>query len=160
MVAKILEIQIAETAGAPMQSLRSVRALKHLGLEGDRYATEKGTYSPWDLGEDKIKNVTIFEAEVLEDIRARLNLTFAHTRRNLLTRGVRLEDLQGRQYFRIGGAFFRPLQRCEPCQILGRLSGDPMLKENLFGELAARAGIYASVFETGVFSVGDEIVVV
>jgi len=46
----LIQICISPSAGQPMQSVQSLRALAGIGLEGDRYASRQGTYSANDDG--------------------------------------------------------------------------------------------------------------
>ena len=77
----------------------------------------------------------------------------ALSRRNLLTRGIRLNDLVGRE-FSVGGIRMLGLRLCEPCTHLARLTGMPVLPG-----LVHRGGLYAQILEDGELSVGDPIVV-
>lgn len=160
MSQKLLEIQIAAEAGAPMQSLQSVLAIKSVGLEGDRYALKNGFYSKF--GRDV--EVTLIQSEVLAAIRSTdryvpLPITFAATRRGLLTAGVNLNAMTW-QRFRIGSVLFQGTQLCDPCSRLGELCEDPRLKANILYALTRQGGLNARILETGVINVGDEIVIV
>ncbi|UIP01284.1 MOSC domain-containing protein [Halobaculum sp. CBA1158] len=68
------------------------------GVEGDRYLTGRGYYSPFDVCE-----VTLVAAEALETIRAETGIDLAdgRHRRNVVVRGVDLDDLLGAT-FRLG----------------------------------------------------------
>src|SRR6266850_5913021 len=64
---RVEAIHIAPAAEAPMTSLERVHAVAGVGLEGDRYAARRGTWSP-DPPADR--DITLIEAEVLEDLAA------------------------------------------------------------------------------------------
>lgn len=151
---RLLEIQIAEDKGAPMQSLPSVQAIEGVGLEGDRYATGKGAFSKV---RDVVRHISLIESEVIQDVRdsSAVDLTFADTRRNLLTAGVRLNDLVGRR-FRIGDVLVEGVELCDPCARPGKLSGKPDLK-NFKDLLENRGGLRVKIIKTGVLNVGADI---
>jgi MOSC domain-containing protein YiiM len=146
-------IHLAAGAGEPMRSVERVRATAHVGLEGDRYALATGQYS----GDPKVdRDVTLVEAEEIEALAAGRGIVLApgETRRNVTTRGIRLNDLVGRR-FRIGDVECEGTRLCEPCQYLTDLLGKPIL-----APLAHRAGLRARLLTSGEISQGDEVVAI
>jgi MOSC domain-containing protein YiiM len=148
---RIEAIHLAETAGTPMHAVPRVRAIAGVGLEGDRYATGQGTWTP-DPRADR--QITLIEAEEIEALAERDGIVLApgDTRRNVTTRGVRLNELVGRR-FRVGPIECEAIRLCEPCQGLTDLLGKPILKP-----LAHRAGIRALILTDGEIAIGDEVV--
>ncbi|HLO34924.1 MAG TPA: MOSC domain-containing protein [Candidatus Deferrimicrobium sp.] len=145
-------IHVAAAAGEPMRSLERVRAVAGVGLEGDRYALRTGHYS----GDAKIdRDITLIEAEEIEALADRTGIMLApgETRRNVTTRGIRLNELVGRR-FRIGAVECEATRLCEPCQYLTDLLGTPVL-----APLAHRAGLRARILTGGEIGLGDEVVV-
>ena len=146
-------IHIAADAGAPPQSVVSVRAVAGKGLEGDRYHQRIGTFSKKDR---PAREVTLIEAEALEAL-ARdygLELPPGATRRNITTEGVALNHLVGRT-FQVGEATLRGIQLCEPCSHMERLAGRDGVKLGL----VHRGGLNAEVVTDGTIQVGDRIAV-
>lgn len=150
MNAKLIEIYFAPAAGTPMQPVDAIRALAHTGLEGDRYARGAGTYSKFPEAHD----VTLFEIEATWDYCqfSGTNLHPSQVRRNLITEGVRLDDLIGAT-FTIGPVRLRGLRPCPPCLYLAQLLKLPELLRGL----ARSGGIYAEILNEGVLSIGDDI---
>jgi MOSC domain-containing protein YiiM len=74
------------------------------------------------------------------------------TRRNLLTSGVALNDLVGKE-FQIGAVRLKGVRLAEPCNHLERLTQPGVLKG-----LVHRAGLRADILDEGVLRVGDAIV--
>ncbi len=136
---------------APLESRAEVRAVPGRGLEGDRYFAKTGTYSKTD-GPDR--EVTFIESEAIaaaerdEDLTIRPELT----RRNILTEGVALNHLVGRE-FRVGDLRFLGIRLCEPCRHMEELSGVPGARK----ALVHRGGLRAQVLDEGVLRVGDEV---
>ncbi|HET9345269.1 MAG TPA: MOSC domain-containing protein [Candidatus Limnocylindrales bacterium] len=149
-VGRVEAIHIAPVAEAPMVAVDRVRAIAGVGLEGDRYATKAGTWSP-DPRVDR--DITLIETEVLEDLAATdgIHLAPGETRRNVTTRGIRLNDLIGR-WFRVGDAVCEGTRLCEPCQHLTDALGKPILRP-----LVHRAGLRAHILEGGDIGVGAEV---
>jgi MOSC domain-containing protein YiiM len=117
--------------------VRSVRAVAGKGLEGDRHFFAGGA----GLGEA----LTVIEAEVLEEV----GLTGAQSRRQVLVRGVRVNDLVGKRFW-IGEVECLGTELCEPCLHLQRLTRPGIIKE-----LIHRAGIRADILSGGTIRVGD-----
>lgn len=150
--ALIETIHIAPFAGAPMISLDRVRAIANVGLEGDRYALGSGQWS----GDDRVdRDITLVEAEEIEGLAAThgIDLRPGETRRNVMTRGIRLNELVGRRFL-VGGAECIGTRLCEPCQYLTDSIGKPILKP-----LVHRAGLRAKIISGGEIAVGSRIAV-
>jgi len=148
----VAAIHIAPAAGAPMHSVERVRAIAGIGLAGDRYAIGAGHYT--DAKVDR--QITLIEAEEIEALadRAGIVLGRGETRRNITTRGIRLNELVGRR-FRVGPVECEGTRLCEPCQYLTDLLGKPVLEP-----LVHRAGLRARILGDGEIALGDAVVVV
>jgi MOSC domain-containing protein YiiM len=142
-------IFVSEAAGEPMESHETVEAI-HGGLEGDRYCTGRGYYSPFDVCE-----VTLIRAEDLEAIRETMgiDLTDGSHRRNLVVRGGDVHELLNRR-FSLGEATLEGTRRRPPCRHVEEVAGEDGVTRAL-GE--GRGGICARVADPGTISVGDEI---
>jgi MOSC domain-containing protein YiiM len=71
------------------------------------------------------------------------------TRRNLVTRGVRLNDLVGTE-FTIGTVRLRGIELCEPCIFLGNsLSNEALAPAAVIKYWVHRAGLRADVLSNG-----------
>jgi mutator protein MutT len=143
-------IHIAAAAGAPVREVELVRAKAGVGLEGDRYALGRGHYSP-DLRVSR--DLTLIEAEVMADLARNHGIQLApgETRRNLTTRGIRLNDLVGRRFW-VGEVLCEGTRLCEPCQYLTELTGKPLLRA-----LVHRGGLRADIVRGGRIRRGDRL---
>jgi MOSC domain-containing protein YiiM len=143
-------IWISATARKPLVSVAEVRAVPGRGLEGDRYFFAKGSFSRWP---GTGRAVSLIAQEALEAVHAErgIDLRECRSRRNLVTAGIDLEELQGRT-FRIGTAVFRGVRPCAPCQYLERIT-----EAGVFAALKGRGGLRADVIEEGTLHVGDAI---
>jgi MOSC domain-containing protein YiiM len=121
--------------------VRVVDALAGKGLRGDRHFHQEGAAPGQAL--------TLIEAEALESV----GLSGAGSRRQVVVRGVRLNDLVGRR-FRVGDVECLGVELCEPCLHLQQLTRPGIIKE-----LIHRGGLNADVLNDGRISVGDAVVV-
>jgi hypothetical protein len=142
-------IALAAEAEGPMQAESATEAVEARGLLGDRYERGAGTFSnPRGRGYD----LTLVEAEALEELSAKgVELAPAEARRNLVVRGIALDDLIGRR-FRVGEVECFGQRRCEPCSHLERLTRPGVLRG-----LVHRGGLRADVLSGGKIRTGDRV---
>jgi MOSC domain-containing protein YiiM len=141
---RVEAIFISAEHGELPRAVESVRAIAGKGLEGNRY---------FDEGKPG-KELTLIEAEALEALEAEhgIELDGASTRRNVLTRGVRLNDLVGER-FRVGKLECRGVELCEPCTHL-----QSMTKPGVINGLVHRGGLNAEILVGGDLRPGDAVV--
>jgi MOSC domain-containing protein YiiM len=110
------------------------------GVVGDRYG--------------EARDLTLIEAEALEGLREEtgIELSAAESRRQVLTRGIRLNDLVGER-FTVGGVECVGQELCEPCNHLQGLT-----REGVLRGLVHRGGLRADIVSGGRIAVGDEVV--
>jgi MOSC domain len=142
-------IALAAEAEDPMRAVSAAEAIEGRGLLGDRYERGAGTFSnPRGGGYD----LTLVEAEALEELSAKgVKLAPVEARRNLVVRGIALDDLIGRR-FRVGEVECFGQRRCEPCAHLERLTRPGVLRG-----LVHRGGLRADVLSSGGIRVGDRV---
>jgi len=147
---KVISIHIAATGAAPMQSAQSARVVAGKGLEGDRYFSQLGTYSSQP---GSGRDVTLIELEAIEALERdyKVALDAGQSRRNIVTRGVYLNHLVGRE-FRVGEAILRGTRLCEPCTHMEKLT----VKGAMRG-LIHRGGLRAEIVKGGTIQVGDAV---
>ena len=144
-------ISVSATAGEATTRVESVEAIAGRGLAGDRYGEGVGTFSR----PDPEKQLTLIEAEAVEAVNGDgdVSITFEETRRNLLTRGVALNHLVGRE-FTVGTVRCRGHRLCEPCGYLEKLT-----REGVKMALLHRGGLRAEILTDGTIRVGDTVTV-
>ncbi len=145
----LLQIHTCPAARAPMQGRPMARLLAGTGIEGDRYALNTGTYSPFP----DIREVTLIEVETLRALARdhQIDLAPHEHRRNLTTEGVPLNHLVGRR-FRVGPVLLEGGRLNTPCRYLDMITGKAVcdLMEH-------RSGLNARIIEGGTITSGDPI---
>ena len=146
----VVAIFVAAQAGAPMESRQCVEAVAGRGLEGDRYFDGVGH---WSRNAGVSREVTLIEFEAIEALAREKNIRLAPgaSRRNVVTRGVPLNHLVGRE-FHVGRVRLRGTRLCEPCQYL-----ENMTTKGLMAGLLHRGGLRADIISGGILCVGDSI---
>lgn len=122
----------------PIVAVDQVECVAGRGLRGDRYFDYKENYKG---------QITFFAMEVLEALRAELNLREAQpqaTRRNAFVRGADLPSLIG-QEFVVQGVRFFGVEESRPCDWMNFALG-PGAKEWLQGRAGLRCRILTDGF--------------
>jgi MOSC domain-containing protein YiiM len=138
-------LAVASSAGEAARLLHEVRALHGKGLEGDRHVTGRGTFPSGPPG----SALTLIEAEVCDSFDPPLEPS--QHRRNVVTRGIDLNALVGYE-FTIGEVRCRGMRLCEPCTVVQRHAGRPVLRA-----LVHRGGLRADILHDGTIRVGDPV---
>ena len=101
------------------------------------------------------REVTLLEIEAIDALKLELGLEIepGEARRNLVTRGVALNHLVGRE-FTVGEARLLGCRLCEPCSGLAAHTG----KSAILPGLIHRGGLRCDILEGGVIRVGDAVV--
>ena len=145
----VVSIHIAPAAEETMISVPEIQALPGRGLDGDRYLKHVGTFSK----PQPDRELTLIEIEAIEALNQELGIEFAQgdSRRNIVTRGVPLNHLVGRE-FTIGEVRVRGIKLCEPCSYL-----EELVQKQVRPGLVHRGGLRAQILDEGSVRVGDSI---
>ncbi len=122
----------------PLAPADEVEVETGAGIVGDRYGD---------------KDITLFEAEAIEGLQADTGIELQpnEIRRNVMTRGVSLNDLLGHR-IRVGEVEAVVTELCHPCSHLQKLTQPGVLKG-----LVNRGGLNADVVKGGAIRVGDSL---
>jgi MOSC domain-containing protein YiiM len=147
---RLLAIYIGSRKGEALEPAEEAQAVPGKGLAGDRYFLQQGTFSKPGSPD---REVTLIEIEAIEALAQECQITLeaGQARRNLVTRGVPLNHLVGRQ-FRIGDVVLRGLRLCEPCGHLEALTA-----KGIQDGLRHRGGLRAQIIHGGLVRTGDAI---
>jgi MOSC domain-containing protein YiiM len=140
-------IYISPTQGGRQVEQESITVAAGAGIEGDRY---------YGRHDEPGQNITLVEAEEIEAFIQEHGHgpDFSITHRNLVTRGVRLNALVGKE-FTVGVVRLRGVELCEPCLGLGQALALPGLAPALVVKrLLHRAGLRADVLSSGAIARG------
>ncbi len=147
---RVKDIYITPASAQAMVAVSSVRAFADRGLEGDRFYRES-----WSAVKRSDKAVSLIEDEVLALAGQEIAVEAIGilTRRNIVTRGVPLIELLGRE-FTIGNVRLRGIRLFEPCGHLVAVTKIPAI----FKALEHRSGLKAAVLSDGEIQIGDSVV--
>ena len=145
MIGAIHSIYVASNHGDEQNEVTDARLTVAVGLEGDRHANS-GV-------------VTLIELEAILEFNTRtgLEITAGQARRNIVTQGISLNGLVGKQFW-VGDILLEGFELCEPCASLGkRLATDRVSGEAVVKAFVHSAGIRAFVRGTGTVTPGNPI---
>jgi MOSC domain-containing protein YiiM len=142
----------AEGGGEPVET-PEVSAVAGRGLEGDRYFAGTGTFMKEGDPPDPRQEITLIESEAIEAAAGdeHVELELGASRRNVVTRGVPLNHLVGRE-FAVGEVRLRGLKLCEPCAYL-----ESKAMPGVRRAFAHRGGLRAQILQSGTLRKGDPV---
>jgi MOSC domain-containing protein YiiM len=146
---EVVEINISPDREMLPAPVERVRAVPERGLEGEyHFFTGEGTQPERD------RELTLIATEALQALHAEhdIRLSAAESRRNVATRGIDLNRLEGLR-FRIGDVECEGIELCEPCRTLAKLTEPGVLRG-----LVHRGGLRAAILTEGEIAVGDKVV--
>lgn len=131
----------AEAGEHPTEEKREIRCLEGRGIEGDRFLDFKTDYKG---------QITFFAEEIYDELCARFGVWDrppSAFRRNVITRGVDLNALIGKE-FEIQGVRFLGMSECSPCAWQ-----DQAFAPGTEKALQGRGGLRAKILTDGVLRV-------
>ncbi|MCA1687969.1 MAG: MOSC domain-containing protein [Actinobacteria bacterium] len=142
-------IYVARKGSAAVEQVEEVRTIEGCGIDGDRYCEETGFWTPYG----DVCEVTLISSEDLDYIQNELGIRVksGEHRRNIVTRGINLNDLRKKR-FRIGGTVLEYDRPRPPCRHVQELTQPGMTLA-----LKGRGGICARVVEGGMIRARDTI---
>lgn len=142
----VKHIFIAAERGAPMVALSEVEAVGDSGLKGDRYAQAQNRKSAdYQLTLIELENIDAFAKA------SGVPLAPHDPRRNLVTFGVRLNELCGKR-FSIGGVEIEGLELCEPCGTFAKRTHPDVVRF-----FVHKGGLRCRIISGGMMRVGDKV---
>jgi MOSC domain-containing protein YiiM len=145
---EVVEINVSPEHEMLPEPVPKVRAVPGRGIEGDRNFFEGPGTQP-----ERERELTLIATEALDALAEEhgIDLTAAESRRNVATRGIDLNQLEGRR-FRVGDVECEGIELCEPCRHLQGLT-----KPGVVRGLVHRGGLRAAILTEGEIAVGDEV---
>tara|TARA_B110000881_G_scaffold211235_1_gene219480 strand:+ start:136 stop:603 length:468 start_codon:yes stop_codon:yes gene_type:complete len=149
---RVKGIYIAPKMGANVSGHQKVSVRAGKGIEGDRYFSNTGKNRSNYKGQPDWE-ITLIESEVIVAFNQDTGNKFHESdfRRNIVTEGVRLNDLVGKT-FNINGVSFFGVQLCEPCASLQK-----RLAVKILPDMIGKGGLRAQIRGVGLLNVGDAI---
>ena len=144
-MSKILNICIAEDHGKKLTNVKGVDVIAGKGLINDRHFKHNNK---------NIHQITLIEIENINYYNKITGTTISpeEFRRNIVTQGIRLNDLVGKEFF-VGSIKLKAHDLCRPCKYLQKT----LNQKNTIKELLLKGGIRCEILNDGKIVVGDKI---
>jgi len=147
-MSKIIKIGIAELNNKEILEVNTINLITGKGVIGDRHFKDYN---------DPYNHLSIIESENIDEYNKKYNLDIPYLdfRRNMVTRGIKLNDLIGKKIL-IGGVQLDVIDLCRPCRHLS----EKLDKDNIIKEFLRKGGIRCEILNDGRISINDQIKIV
>ena len=140
-----MKLGIAEKNNFPINEMDSIKVLANQGIVGDRH------FSKFN---DADNQLSLIESENIDhyNMKYGLNIPYLDFRRNVVTKGVLLNDLVGKRFF-VGEVELEGIDLCRPCRHLCEV----LNQDNIIKEFLRKGGIRCQILSSSNLNVGDKI---
>ena len=144
-MSKVYKIGITINNNKSINEVSSINVLANQGIIGDRHF--KQFNNPYN-------QLTLIESENIDyyNIKHGLNIPYIDFRRNIITKGVKLNDLVGKKIL-VGKVELEGIDLCRPCKHLCELLG----QKNIIKEFLRRGGIRCQILTSSSIKINDKI---
>ena len=128
-MSKVFKLGITSNNNKKIEEVESIEVLANKGVVGDRH---------FDNYNDPYCQLSLIEAENIDEYNLKfgLNIPYLDFRRNIITKGIKLNDLVGKK-FSIGNVEVEGIDLCRPCRHLTEM----LDQENILKEFLRKGGL-------------------
>ena len=147
-MSKVFKIGTAKNNNQEIKEVLSVEVLSNKGIVGDRHFSEYN--NPYN-------QLTLIESENIDYYNEKydLNIPYIDFRRNIVTQGIKLNDLIGKKLL-IGDVEIEVIDLCRPCRHLQ----EKLNQKNIIKEFLRRGGVRCHILKSSKIIIGDYIQVI
>ena len=144
-MSEVFKIGIANKNNQLIQEVNSIKVLANQGIVGDRHFKEFN---------DPYNQLSLIESENIDNynIKYGLKIPYIDFRRNIITKGIQLNDLVGKK-FKIGKVELEGIDLCRPCRHLCEI----LDQDNIIKEFLRSGGLRCQILSSSLIEVGNEI---
>ena len=144
-MSEVFKIGITDKNNQQIKEVNSINVLANKGILGDRHFQEFN---------DPFNQLSLIESENIDyyNIKYGLNIPYKDFRRNIITKGVKLNDLVGKK-FQIGDVIVEGIDLCRPCRHLCEV----LNQDNIIKEFLRRGGLRCQILSSSSIEVGNKI---
>ena len=142
---EVIKIGITEKNNQKIQEAQTVKVIANQGIVGDRHFKEFN---------DPFNQLSIIESENIDyyNIKYGLNIPYVDFRRNIITKGIQLNDLVGKK-LKIGSVEVEGMDLCRPCRHLN----ESLNQHNVLKEFLRKGGLRCQILTSSSINIGDKI---
>ena len=144
-MSEVYKIGITNNNNQKIKEVNSIEVLANQGIIGDRHFKEFN---------DPYNQLSLIESENIDyyNIKYGLNIPYIDFRRNIITKGIRLNDLVGKKFL-VGEVELEGIDLCRPCRHLCEL----LDQDNIIKEFLRRGGLRCQILSSSSIEVGNKI---
>ena len=144
-MSKVFKIGITDKNNKKINEVKSIEVLEIKGVVGDRH---------FDEFNDPYCQLSLIESENIDFYNSKynLNIPYVDFRRNIITKGIRLNDLIGKKFL-VGNVKVEGIDLCRPCRHLTEI----LNQENILKEFLRKGGLRCQILSSSIINVGDNI---
>ena len=146
-MSEVYKLGISVANSKPINEVSSIDVLANQGVVGDRHFKEFN---------DPYNQLSLIESENVDyyNIRHGLNIPYVDFRRNIITKGIQLNDLVGKKIL-VGEVELEVIDLCRPCRHLSEVLG----QENIIKEFLRRGGLRCQILTSSSIKISDKIII-
>ena len=144
-MSEVYKLGISNKYNQQINEVNLIDVLANQGVVGDRHFKEFN---------DPYNQLSLIESENIDyyNIKFRSNIPYLDFRRNVVTKGIQLNDLVGKKLL-IGNVEVEGIDLCRPCRHLTEVLG----QDNILKEFLRRGGLRCQVLSSSSIKIGDKI---
>ena len=144
-MSEVFKIGISNKNNQQIQEVNSIEVFANKGILGDRHFKEYN---------DPFNQLSLIESEIIDyyNIKYGLNIPYKDFRRNIITKGIRLNDLVGKK-LQIGKVELEGIDLCRPCRHLSEV----LNQDNIIKEFLRRGGLRCQILSSSIIEIGNKI---
>ena len=144
-MAKVFKLGIAAKNNQSIKEVNSIEVLANKGIVGDRHFNDFN---------DPYNQLTLIESENIDEynIKFGLDIPYINFRRNIITKGIQLNDLIGKK-LKVGNVELEGIELCRPCRHLTEM----LNQKNILKEFMRKGGLRCQILSSSKISIGDKI---
>ena len=144
-MAEVYKLGITADSNQPIQEVNSIEVKKNQGIVGDRHFKEFN---------DPYNQLSLIESENIDEynIKFGLDIPYINFRRNVVTKGIQLNDLIGKK-LKVGNVELEGIELCRPCRHLTEM----LDQKNILKEFMRKGGLRCQILSSSKITVGDKI---
>ena len=146
-MSKVIKLGVSNSNNKKIKEVESIEVLANKGVVGDRHFSDYN---------DPFCQLTLIESENIDyyNLKYGLNIPYVEFRRNIVTKGIRLNELIGKK-LRIGNVEVEAVDLCRPCRHLTEI----LCQDNILKEFLRKGGLRCQILSSSIIKIGDEIII-
>ena len=142
-MSRVLKLGLTNNNNQKIKEVRSFDVMANKGVIGDRHFKNYN---------DPYCQLSLIESENIDSYNTKygLNISYIDFRRNIVTKGVELNNLVGKKFY-IGNVEVEGIDLCRPCRHLN----ESLNQENIIKEFLRKGGLRCQILSSASIYVND-----